>query len=64
MSKDVAGASNPGPRNFGSLARESLGTKVSDDLSDDFEVADYSVLGLPVANELLAPLASVFAYAL
>jgi hypothetical protein len=46
------------------LARESLGTKVSDDLSDDFEVADYSVLGLPVANELLAPLASVFAYAL
>ncbi len=64
MRQDVAGSGNPGPGNLGSLTRESLGTEVSDDLSDDFEVADYCVLGFPVANELLAPLGSVFAYAL
>lgn len=55
MRQDIAGTGDSGPGNLRSLARQGFGIKVSDNLPDDFEVADYSVLSLAVARNCSRP---------
>ena len=61
MRQDIASTSDSGPRNLRSLLGKAIGAEITDDLPDDFEIADHRILSLAVVHELLAPVRRVFA---